>query len=237
MRVICVIPARSGSVGVKDKNIQEINGRPLIGIAVEKALSAPLIDRVILSTDSEKYAKIGRDFGAEIPFIRPAELADSKTRLHYVLQHTLEHFDSKGEKYDAVLSLQASAPLISIETINTCLSAFVEGDLEAVGTGSKIVAGHPYLAKKVDAAGIAQDYLELSSDVARYPRQVRPDLYFFNGCLYIRKRNLIETIDDPKNALGDYPRLIAIPDHEAINIDEPFDLKIAKRIYEETQHD
>ena len=77
---MCYIPARSGSAGLKDKNIQEINGKPLIGIAVEKALSVPLVDRVVLSTDSEKYAEIGRDFGAEVPFIRPAELADSKNK-------------------------------------------------------------------------------------------------------------------------------------------------------------
>lgn len=237
MRVLCVIPARSGSAGLKDKNIQEINGKPLIGIAVEKALSVPLVDRVVLSTDSEKYAEIGRDFGAEVPFIRPAELADSKTRLHYVLQHTLAYFDSKGDRYDAVLSLQPSAPLLSVETINTCLSVFAEGDFEAVGTGSKIITGHPYLARKVDDNGIAQDYLELAPNVARYPRQVRPDLYFFNGCLFVRKRNLIETIDDQKNALGDYPRLIPIKDDEAINIDEPFDLKIAKLILNEKQSD
>ena len=237
MRILCVIPARSGSVGIKDKNIQEIDGKPLIGIAVEKALSAPLVNRVVLSTDSEKYAEVGRYFGAEVPFLRPAELADSKTRLHYVLQHTLAHFDSNEDKYDAVLSLQASAPLVSIETINNCLSAFVEGELEAVGTGSKIVTGHPYLAKKVNDAGVAHDYLELASNVARYPRQVRPDLYFFNGCLYIRKRNLVEAIDDSKNALGGYPHLIPIPDDEAINIDEPFDLKIAKLIHKEKRND
>ena len=89
----------------------------------------------------------------------------------------------------------------------------------------------------MNAAGVAHDYLELASNVARYPRQVRPDLYFFNGCLYIRKRNLVEEIDDSKNALGGYPHLIPIPDDEAINIDEPFDLKIAKLIHKEKRND
>ena len=130
MRILCVIPARSGSVGVKNKNIQEMDGKPLIGIAIEKALSATLVDHVVLSTNSEKYAAIGRSFGADTPYLRPSELSDSKTRLHHVLKHALAYFDSKGDKYDAVLSLQASAPLITKKTIERCLSIFVENDLE-----------------------------------------------------------------------------------------------------------
>ena len=87
MNIIAVIPARGGSKGVSDKNIKLLAGKPLIAYSISAAIKSKLIDRVIVSTDSEKYASISKDYGAEVPFLRPAELAgDSSTDYDFVKQ-------------------------------------------------------------------------------------------------------------------------------------------------------
>ena len=78
MDVLCIIPARAGSKGIKNKNIQKINNKPVIEYSISCAKKAKLVNRIIVSTDGEKIAKISKDVGAEIPFVRPKKLSGSK---------------------------------------------------------------------------------------------------------------------------------------------------------------
>ena len=118
---------------------------------------------MIISTDSLEYAEIAESYGAEVPFIRPAELADLSTRLHHVMKHALDFFDRIGEKFDAVLSLQPTVPLITTNTLEELIKKFDSQDCKAVGTASEIRQGHPYLAKTFvwPAEDTAQDYIRL----------------------------------------------------------------------------
>lgn len=196
--------------------------------AIQTAKSMTAQCKVIVSTDSEEYKEIATKEGAECPFTRPSELADSKTRLHHVLKHALMFFDDEGIKFDAVLSIQATCPLLSSSTLNKMVEKFSDPSCMAVGTISEIRQGHPYLAKILSGENgdVAQDFIELARGVPRYPRQVRPPLYFFNGAAFLRDRKLLDDIDEDTNCLGTDPRTVKTDDRESMNIDEEFDFEM-----------
>ena len=110
---IAIIPARGGSKRIPRKNIKLFHGKPLIAYSIGAALKSNLFDKVIVSTDDEEIAKIAIEYGAEVPFIRPAELSDDFTGTGAVIGHALEYLNNQGENYDFVCTLYATAPLIS----------------------------------------------------------------------------------------------------------------------------
>ena len=116
MKIIAFIFARGGSKGLPNKNIKILNGKPLIAWSIEHAKKINRIDRVIVSTDSEEIAKIAREFGAEVPFMRPLELATDESPEWLSWQHGLKHLKSiDGCLPDLMLSIPATAPLRNVE--------------------------------------------------------------------------------------------------------------------------
>ena len=121
MRVIGVVPARGGSKGVSRKNIRSLNGKPLLTYTAEAALRATRLDRVILSTDDEEIAAIGRSSGLDVPFMRPQELATDTAPSIEVVRHALNAIAETGEIYDAVCLLQPTNPLRRPQDIDNCI--------------------------------------------------------------------------------------------------------------------
>lgn len=236
-KILTVIPIRSGSIGIKNKNIRLLNGKPLVAHVIEAAQNVAGIGRIIVSTDDEKYALIANSYGAETPFLRPSDLSGSNVRLHHVIKHTLDYFDNIGEHYDAILSLQATVPLIKPTTFEKVVGKFHEFDCKAVGTVSRIRHGHPYLCKKLigQDGDIAVDFLDLDNGTPRYPRQVRPTLYYFNGSIFLRDRSLLDEMDEATNCMGDSPHVVVMDDIESINIDEEIDFKLAEYFLKERE--
>ncbi len=111
-RIVAVIPARGGSKGIKDKNIRDLNGHPLIAYSVAAALECPLVDRVICSTDSEQIAAVAKKYGAEVPFMRPSELAQDDSRDYEVFEHVI-HWLKENENYtpNIMVQLRPTSPL------------------------------------------------------------------------------------------------------------------------------
>lgn len=204
----------------------------MLSYAVQALKDADVVDRLIVSTDSEEYADVARRYGADVPFLRPAELASDRRTLIEVMGHLLETFDSMGEHFDAVLSCQATVPLIRAETIRSVVDKFHTTGCEAVATVSTIRQGHPYLAKRLTGpdGDIAKPMFTLPEETAAYPRQARPDAYFFNGAIFLRDRSLLSTPDPATNALGLAPRTVEMDSIEATNIDEPLDFFIAEHL-------
>lgn len=229
-KILTVIPIRSGSQGIKNKNVKFLSGKPLVSYAISAARGARNCEKLIVSTDSESYASIAREYGVEAPFIRPEELGSSEVRLHHVIKHALNYYDALGEHYDAVMSLQATVPLIKSSTINQVIDKFHKEECQAVGTVSEIRHGHPYIAKMLAGvkSDIAVDFIELDKGVPRYPRQVRPALYFFNGAVFLRDRKLLDEMNEDTNCLGTEPRVVFMQDEESINIDEEIDFELAE---------
>ncbi len=109
---LAVIPARGGSKRISDKNIRPFCGKPIIAYSIAAALESRLFDKVVVSTDSEVIADIARQFGAEVPFIRPAELADDFCGVVAVIKHAVEWYQQRGQQFDAVCGMYATAPMI-----------------------------------------------------------------------------------------------------------------------------
>ncbi len=111
-RAIAIIPARGGSTRIPKKNIKDFLGKPIIAYSIEAAKKSNLFDRIIVSTDDKKIASVARKYGAETPFIRPKELADNYTCTGDVITHAIEFLKAKGEKFDYVCTIYATAPLL-----------------------------------------------------------------------------------------------------------------------------
>lgn len=140
-RILCLVPARGGSTGLPGKNIRPIGGIPMIGHAITKALAVEQIDDVVVSTDSPEIARVAAGFGAEIPFLRPAELARSETPMVPVVLHALDALEAAGRKFDILVALQANSPLLTEAQIREVLRAICGGGLDVAFTVTE--AGHP----------------------------------------------------------------------------------------------
>ncbi|MDQ7004674.1 MAG: pseudaminic acid cytidylyltransferase [Ghiorsea sp.] len=109
---IAIIPARGGSKRIPRKNIKDFCGKPLIAYSIQTAIDSGLFDKVVVTTDDEEIASVAKSYGAEVPFIRPKELADDFTGTSDVVTHALQWLEKKGEKYDYVCTIYATAPLL-----------------------------------------------------------------------------------------------------------------------------
>jgi pseudaminic acid cytidylyltransferase len=112
---ICIIPARGGSKRIPRKNIKDFLGKPLIAYSIEVARKSNLFKKIIVSTEDEEIAKISKEYGAEVPFMRPKELSDDFTGSGDVVKHAFKELQKKGERYDFLCTIYATAPLLQIQ--------------------------------------------------------------------------------------------------------------------------
>lgn len=125
--ILCLIPARSGSKGIRDKNIKSFKGKPLLVWSIEQAKKCDYKMRIIVSTDSEKYKKISIKYGAEVPFLRPKEISQDKSTDIEFIKHAVDFLEEKDNYIpDIILQLRPTQPLRKIEDINNCLKIFIE---------------------------------------------------------------------------------------------------------------
>lgn len=189
MRVLGVIPARGGSKGIPRKNIRLLGGKPLIAWTIEAARQSRLLTRVILSTEDEEIAAVGRQWGVEVPFLRPAELAQDDTPTLPVVLHALRELEHRGEKYDAVCLLQPTAPLRKPEWIDGCIRLLEETGADAVVTVCRIPEEyHPWWALLRDGEGWLM-FSHGRSIPAR--RQDLPPAYHREGSVYVTRRRVL----------------------------------------------
>ena len=126
MKIIAVIPARSGSKGVTNKNIRELAGRPLIGYSIMVAKMAKLIDRIIVSTDSEKYASLAIEYGAEVPFLRPSEYSGDKSTDYDFVKHLLDWLaDNEDVLPDYIVHLRPTTPFRDPDVLDNAIRKFM----------------------------------------------------------------------------------------------------------------
>ena len=119
MKNIAIIPARSGSKGLPDKNIKELNRRPLIAYSIEAALNSGCFDTVMVSTDSEKYAEISRYYGAEVPFLRSEQTSSDSASSWDTVLEVLDRYESLGKTFDTFCLLQPTSPMRTADDIKS----------------------------------------------------------------------------------------------------------------------
>jgi len=125
---ICVIPARGGSKRIPKKNIRNFCGKPIIAYSIEAAIASKCFDKVIVSTDDQGIAEVAIEYGAEVPFIRPAELSDDFTGTNDVIKHAIKWFEDKGEVVAYVCCLYATAPFVDASYLNEAYEKLVSSN-------------------------------------------------------------------------------------------------------------
>ena len=121
---ICVIPARGGSKRIPRKNIKTFNGKPIIAYSIEAALASSCFDKVIVSTDDEEISEVAKDFGAEVPFIRPVEISNDFAATNPVISHAVDWMENQGNLINHVCCLYATAPFIDPNSISNAYKKF-----------------------------------------------------------------------------------------------------------------
>lgn len=186
--MLAIIPARSGSKGLPNKNIRPLLGKPLINYAIEAALRCPHIKDVVVSTDSEEIANVAREAGAWVPELRPDSLAGDKASSLDVIIYTLNYLKEKHSKeYEAIVFLQPTSPLRESEDINAAIKLYQEKEADSVISYTQ--EAHPiFWHKFVDENGTISD---LFGGKDLFNRQEYQPTYFPNGSIYVIKTKLI----------------------------------------------
>jgi len=190
--VLAIIPARSGSKSVKDKNIRLINGKPMIAYSIIHALQAECIDRVIVSTDSSQYAEIAREYGAETPFLRPAEYATDTALDIDVFRHALKYLEEKeGYHPELVVQLRPTYPVRRINDIENMVRYMKDNpDTDSM----RCIAPAKEIAYKMwfkDSNNLLTPVMTDIPECYNMPRQQLPKIYYQNACIDVVRADII----------------------------------------------
>jgi N-acylneuraminate cytidylyltransferase/CMP-N,N'-diacetyllegionaminic acid synthase len=224
MSIMAIIPARKGSKGIINKNIVNLNGKPLIAWSIIAAKESKNIDRIIVSTDSEEIAKVALSYGAEVPFIRPIELAQDETLGMEVVLHVVEWLAS-NENYvsDYTMLLQPTSPLRGSCDINNAVDLLLNDKSSSSIISVSPVSQHPNLMVEVDDSGI----MKLLGDLpmGSGDRHTYSALYALNGAIYIAKTRYLESY---KTWYDDSSKAYVMPRERSVDIDTKEDLVVAE---------
>jgi len=225
--VLAVIPARGGSRGLPEKNIAILAGLPLIAHSIRLSKLCTEITRCIVSTDSNEIAAVARDYGAEVPFLRPAALAQDDTPMWPVIRHALVEMEERDRlQYGSVLLLSPTSPGRLPEDVSIAIH-LLEEDTSAVGV---VAASRPSFNPRWVCIDLAADgYMRQSfpdgNDYVR--RQDVPTVYRVNGTLYLWRRDHVAASEMPCYFTAPH-RMLEIPESRAVDIDSQQDLKLAE---------
>ena len=193
--VVALVPARAGSKGVPDKNIRPLGGRPLLAWSVAAATRASMIDRVIVSTDSAEYGEIGAAYGAEVPFLRPVELAaDESLDIGFVL-HAMRWFAGQGEDPDLIVHIRPTTPFRSPAVIDAAVTRFVDDGRATALRSVHEMSTTAYKSMEITADGVLRQLGSAGTDLdrANNPRQDFPTTYLANGYVDVLSAKFIRT--------------------------------------------
>lgn len=220
-RVLGVITARGGSRGIPRKNLVDVAGKPLIAHSIDAALGSRLLDRVILSTDDEEIAGVGRRHGVDVPFLRPAHLAADGTPSVPVLLHALAHLESvDGYRPAAVMLLQPTSPLRTSAHIDEAIELFREQGADSVVSVSEPLE-HPCEMVQVSEGRMT---FALPGVEGAAGRQQYPEFFFLNGAILLVTREVLARAEHPWGG-----KIVAFPMSplDSIDIDSTAHLTLA----------
>jgi len=190
MKVLGIIPARGGSKGVPRKNVRLLCGKPLLQYTAEAALAAKRLARVVLSTEDEEIAEVGRHCGLDVPFLRPLALAKDDTPTLPVLQDVVRRLATMGEVYDAVCLLQPTSPLRPATLIDSCIERLEATHADAVVTILPVPAEHnPHWTFFQDADGCLT--ISTGETVIIPRRQLLPPAFHREGSVYVTRYDVL----------------------------------------------
>lgn len=222
LRTVVVIPARGGSKGIPHKNIVDLAGKPLIAYTIQVVLKSKNSQRVIVSTDDVKIAEVAKSYGAEVPFLRPAELAKDDTPSLLVIQHAVKYVEeNEGHKVDVIVILQPTSPLRSEKYIDEAIEILLRTGADSVVTVCE-VKHHPFWSFTAKGDRL---YPFSKKGITISKRQDLPEIYAVNGAVYAVRRNVLF---EQNSLRGKDSRKVVMSYEESLDIDNYFDLFIAE---------
>jgi CMP-N,N'-diacetyllegionaminic acid synthase len=223
MNILGIIPARSKSKGIVNKNIKIINGKELIYYTIKRAKESKLINQLISSTDSLKYSQIFKKYDIWTPSLRPKKLSTDKSNIIDTLIYTTKLAEKlQNQKFDYVVLLQPSSPNRKKSEIDKSIKKIINSDFDSLISLSSLNSTHPEKMKKIQKNKIL-DYVKGSAE--NPPRQNLEVLYVPSGNLYIVKRDILIK---QKTLTGKKQTFYLIDKNDYVNIDNNDDLSIAK---------
>lgn len=223
-KVLAIIPARGGSKGIPRKNIKILAGKPLIAWTIEEAKKSKYIDRLILSSDDEEIIKVAKEWGCEVPFVRPKELAEDNSSSIDVIINALNNLKNFSDD-DIVLLLEPTSPLRTSSDIDDALLLLVSNlDAESIVGLAEVESQHPNFLVKLD-----KNYLKpyLNKDFHIFRRQEIDKLYFFEGSIYASK---IKALKEKKNFYHEKCIGYVVQKWKSFEIDNPEDFIIIESL-------
>jgi len=228
--ILGIIPARGGSKGILRKNIKKLLGKPLISYTIDSAKRSKFLTSIIVSTDDKEISAIAQECGAEVPFLRPKELAEDKSPMVLVVQHAVGYMEEKdGVVYDYIVLLQPTSPLKKAEDIDATVSKLIDTGADNVYSVTELTENtyHPLRIKKIDGDKV-QPFWENETEGVQ--RQNLPKVYRRNGAIFAFTRDLIMNKGSIFGLEESDTRGYIMPKDRSVDVDSELDLFTAEYI-------
>lgn len=226
--VLAIIPARGGSKGLPGKNVKDLFGKPLIAWSIDIATACTSIDRVIVSTDDKNISEVAKEYGAEAPFIRPAELSDDTASTINVLFHAIDWCGKhQGFRPEYIILLQPTSPLRSIEDIEGTIKTLKNKKVRAVVSVCEN-NHHPWWSNTLPENGNMKDFL--NPEIINKRRQDLPVFYRLNGAIYLAHTNYLYKCN---GFFGPDTFAYKMPINRSVDIDSEIDFKLSSLLLNE----
>lgn len=222
MKNIAIIPARSGSKGLKDKNIKLLNGKPLLAYSIEAALKSKCFDTVFVSTDSKKYAEIAKEYGAEVPFLRSKTNSGDKSGAWDVVKEVLNNYSKLGKVFDTFMYLQPTSPLREAKDIKNAYKLYKDKKANSIVSVCEAETS-PLYCYHLPKDNNLSKVLNVENENKR--RQDTGSYYTMNGAIYLADvKNFLKTGDIYSKKCFAY----VMNKEKSLDIDDELDFKIVK---------
>ncbi|MFA7681905.1 MAG: acylneuraminate cytidylyltransferase family protein [Candidatus Peribacteraceae bacterium] len=217
--VFGIILARGGSKRIPHKNIVQVNGKPLLAYTCEAARGSKLLTRVILSTDSAEIAAVGKEYGVEVPFMRPRELASDEANSMDAIRHVLRELEKKeGYAPPLFVLLQPTSPLRTAEHIDEGIRLMLKTDADSVVSVTEVPSlFNPSFAMQIKEGKLTKPKKKALQEMEKY--------YAYNGAVYVLRTERLRQSDDP---FGDDCRPLVMSKEDSLDIDTKEDLALAE---------
>jgi N-acylneuraminate cytidylyltransferase len=225
-RVIAVIPARGGSKSIPGKNIRPLQGKPLLAWSIDVAKHVSEIDRIIVSTDDDEIASVGREYGAEV-YTRPAHLATDEALVIDALKDLLARLESEGERAEWIILLEPTCPLRTADDVRACMKLLAKDGYDSVAT-FKEADLNPHRAWRI-TDGLPEVFVD--GAIPWLPRQKLPKAYQLNGAVYLFRASLLEK--EAKSLLVGKLGAVLMPRDRSQDIDDKVDFMIVEALLRE----
>lgn len=230
--ILGLIPARGGSKSIPRKNIKLFLGKPLIAWSIEQAQECNCFDKIIVSTDDYEISKISKRYGAEIPFLRPKELATDKSLVLDAIKYTVKKLEMNGFFIDIIVMLEPTAPTRKTSDIKKSIDILIEKDADCVATFSEMDIS-PNRIWKIHESRV-EPFMEKANPWL--PRQKQPKGYRLNGQIYTFRKEILFKKDNSSSRLFGKIFPLITPKERVIDIDTNMDFMIAETIMKYIQN-